>query len=293
VALAVVLVLLGLAGCGAGRSTGVPGGPTEGELTQARQALARWAEAVRAAGGSQFSPVGDLTGQLGTWEPAVGDNAKRALLAGRVTAEVVLPGAPPDGGVVTWPGGTRTAVTVMSAAQALQALDAAGDPGSCGGCSALKVTGAHLGTGQVQTVRGPARAPVWEFSLAGTSVLISRVAVAADRTVTVTPPPWNANDPPAGLSIDDATVSADGMTLTAGLVGAPGPASQPCGVDYTGQAVESDTAVVVIITAHPHQGDDACAAIGARRTAAVRLSHALGDRAVLEVRQGLPVPIHS
>jgi hypothetical protein len=120
--------------------------------------------------------------------------------------------------------------------------------------------------------------------------VITRIAVAASQTITVTPPPWNANDPPAGLSIDDATVSTDGMTLGVGFVGAPGPAAQPCGADYTAQAVESDTAVVVLIFPHPHPGDDACATVGARRTATVRLTRPLGPRAVLEVRQGLPVP---
>ena len=277
---------------GAGRPSGVPGTPGERELTQARQALARWAEAVRAAGGQEFSPVGELTGQLGSWEPAVGDNAKRALLAGRVIATPALATTPPTGGAVTWPGGATTPVPVLSAAQALQALVAAGHPDSCGGCTPLRVTGASLGTGPVPTTRGSAQAPVWRFSLAGSGVILTRVAVAANRTVTVTPPPWNAGDPPEGLSIDDAAVSANGTTLTVGFVGAPQPASQPCGADYTGQAVESDTAVVVIILIDPHQGDDACGAVGARRTATVPLARPLAGRAVLDVRQGLPVPVN-
>ncbi|PSK66400.1 hypothetical protein B0E53_01649 [Micromonospora sp. MH33] len=48
--------------------------------------------------------------------------------------------------------------------------------------------------------------------------------------------------------------------------------------------------MVVIVITHPHAGDEACAALGALRTAEVELAQPLGERAVLEVRQGLPVP---
>ena len=42
---------------------------------QAHDALTRWADAVAAAGGpSPVVLVGELTGQVGDWEPAVGDN---------------------------------------------------------------------------------------------------------------------------------------------------------------------------------------------------------------------------
>jgi hypothetical protein len=75
------------------------------------------------------------------------------------------------------------------------------------------------------------------------------------------------------------------------FVGSPGPASQPCGADYTAEAVESDLAVVVIVTEHRNPGLATCTAVGARRTAAVELASPLGDRAVLEVREGLPVPV--
>src|SRR4029453_15624259 len=62
---------------------------------QAREPLARYDQAVGDAGGSQgFVPVGDLTGQLGDWEPANGDNNKAALLSGRVRAATALPAAP-------------------------------------------------------------------------------------------------------------------------------------------------------------------------------------------------------
>lgn len=71
----------------------------------------------------------------------------------------------------------------------------------------------------------------------------------------------------------------------------PDPGSQQCGADYTGEAVESANAVVVIIIEHPHADTMGCTALGALRTAPVELARPLGDRAVLEVRQGLPVPV--
>ena len=113
----------------------------------------------------------------------------------------------------------------------------------------------------------------------------------ADAT-TVVPPTWNPSDPPVGISIEWATGTADGKKLTVGFTGAPGPASQGCGADYTAEAVESQTAVVVIVTKHPHSAfGETCSAVGAVRTAEVELAAPLGNRAVLEVREGRPVAV--
>ena len=79
--------------------------------------------------------------------------------------------------------------------------------------------------------------------------------------------------------------------MTVSFTGSPWPTAQPCGADYTGEAVESANAVVVIVLTHPHRANEACTAIGARRTTVVQLAQPLGERAVLEVQQGLPVPV--
>jgi hypothetical protein len=50
-------------------------------------------------------------------------------------------------------------------------------------------------------------------------------------------------------------------------------------------------AVVVIVIEQPHAADEDCPAIGAPRTTTVDLAQPLGERAVLDVPQGLPVPI--
>jgi hypothetical protein len=259
---------------------------------QAQTALTRWADAVAAAGGqSAFVPVGELTAQVGDWEEAVGGNNKMALMAGLVEAAVSLAADTPPDGQLRWQDGTTKTVRLFSAQKALSDLkaDATGSP--CPECVPLQITGARLTTGPIDTSRGPAVAPIWEFTLQGTAVRVTRVAIA-DR-VAVVPPPWDPNNAPVGISIDSATGTVGGQQLTVSFTGAPNPGSQPCGADYTAEPVESPTAVVVIVTEHPHSSffGESCTAVGAFRTAEVALSAPLGDRTVLEVQQGRAVAV--
>jgi hypothetical protein len=257
---------------------------------QAQADLARWADAVAIAGGqSAFVPVGDLTSQVGDWEEAVGDNNKQALMAGLVETAVSLSAKTPPDGELRWRNGGTATVRLISAQQALSALKADANGSSCPTCVPLQITGARLTSGPVETSRGPAEAPVWEFTMQGTAVRVVRVAIAA--RVSVVPPPWDSSDPPVGISIDSATGTVGGRQLTVGFTGAPAPGDQGCGADYSAEAVESPTAVVVIVTEHPNSGFGACTAVGAPRTAEVGLSAPLGERAVLEVREGLPVAV--
>src|SRR6266498_3319245 len=142
-----------LGGCGPGGSG--PGGDDPGRLRQqARDALVRYDKAVLDAGGPQsFVPVGDLTGQLGDWEPTNGDN-KQALQSGRVVAATALPAAPQPAGKVAWDNGAVQTISLISADEALQQLAAAG-AGRCPECVPLEVTGARLTTARIQTTRGP------------------------------------------------------------------------------------------------------------------------------------------
>ncbi len=113
----------------------------------------------------------------------------------------------------------------------------------------------------------------------------------AGGTVTVTPPAWDPNVGVPGMAIQSATVTAAGTRLTAEFTGAPAPAAEPCGIDYAAEVVESANAVVVILIAQHHAYDEVCPMIGFPRTAAVNLARPLGDRAVLEVQLGQPVPV--
>lgn len=262
------------------------------EHEQAQDALNSWAAAVAAAGGQQaFAPVGELTGQIGDWEESVGDNNKAALYAGLLVAAKALPAGAPGDAEVRWEDSTTRTVRTLSAAQALEELRATATA-ECPECVALQVTGARWSLATVQTSRGPATAPAWEFTLEGTDVVVTQIAVAAPDQITVKPPPWDSNDPPTGLSVESATGTVAGGQLTVAFTGAQSGADKPCGADYATEAVESSTAVVVIVIEHLNL--PVCAArdlVGYRREATVRLAAPLGDRAVLEVKQGLPVPV--
>jgi len=289
--LVVVTLALVLAGCDPIPAIGDASHGTDREHRQAEAALARWTAAVKAGGGVQaFVPVGEMTGQIGDWEEAVGDNNKRALMAGLVEAATPLPSDDPSEAMVRWADGTTRSIRPISAMQALADVRTTA-PTSCEDCVPLKVTAARLSTAAIQTSRGEASAPAWEFTIRGTKVRVTRIAIAANDGIAVVPPELDANDPQSGISIQSAQGTANGTSLIVGFVGAPGPASEACGADYTAEAVESESAVVVIVIPHEHGGLGACSAVGALRTATVVLARPLGDRAVLEVRQGLPVSV--
>jgi hypothetical protein len=280
--LAVLVTALAVSACaGVGTASHVP---EDRAHQQADAALQHWADAFAAAGGQQgLAVVGDRTGQIGDWEPEVGGNNKLALLAGKVESAIQLPTETPSPAEVRWADGTVRTVATISAAEALQELkESAGQP--CADCDALDITAATLGSTTVETTRGLATAPAWDFSLGGTGVHLTRVAVASTATVRVTPPPWDPNDPPVGVSIDSAWGNVGTLQLTVRFVGG-------CGADYETEAVESELAIVVIITEHPNPSGDGCRLVGSAHTATVRLESPLGDRAVLEMRQGLPVPV--
>jgi hypothetical protein len=277
-----IVVALAAAGCG---ESAVDAAKLH---LQAQAALSRWADAVAVAGGpSTVVLVGERTGQVGDWEAAVGDNNKTALYAGMIAADPPLSSVAPPPGEVRWQDGTSASVSILSARQALLAIQT-DTSSSCGDCRILHVKTASLTTAAIQTSRGAATGPVWELAIDGTAVKVTRVAIA--DAITVVPPAWDANNAPVGITIESASGTVGGRMLTVNFVGAPLPGNQPCGEDYTAAAVESDLAVVVIVTRHAGVGG-ACSAVGAARTAIATLAAPLGARAVLEVQQGLPVPV--
>ena len=295
------LVALGMAALGCSSDVLAPGGSSIPTRTgrpeldrihqQAHDALQRWADAVRDNGGAAITFTGDLTAQIGEWEPAVAQNNAAALEGGAVTAATELSAERPGRREVKWVDGTKVEVEVLSAGAALAALaESAGS--ACEGCEALVVTEANLATGLVETSTGPAEAPMWVYAVEGSAVRITRVAV--DKGVTIDPPPWNAADPPVGIAIELAIGSPDSRSLEVQFTGAVEEGDTPCGADYTAETVESDLAIVVIVVERRNMdGVDACDAIGRTRTVEVRLEGQLDERAVLEVRQGLPVPVHA
>lgn len=283
---AICLVLAALAAsCSA-----LPGsGPDMGQLEeQAKVVLARWADAVAAAGGpSGVVPVGDLTGQVGDWEEGVGQN-KAALMAGMVEQDGGLSTDVPPDGEVRWPDGTTKVVPLISAVDALTAIRM-GAGGRCDDCTPIHVTSARLASGPITTSRGPGTAPIWEFALAGTAVRLTRVALG--DPITVEPPAWDPASPPIGLAIETASAMGEGRSITVTFVGAPAPGDQPCGADYTAAAFESDLAVAIIVVGRSGPTIGGCAAVGAIRTARADLRDPLGERAVLDGVRGIPVAV--
>lgn len=114
------------------------------------------------------------------------------------------------------------------------------------------------------------------------------IAAAGSGPVSGSPRPWGS---PPGIAIESAAGSRSGTQLTVTFTGARGPATQSCGADYHAEPVESANAVVVIVIAQPHSYAETCLLVGYTRMAALNLAQPLGQRAVLEIRQGKPVPV--
>lgn len=251
---------------------------------QAQEALDRWAQAVKDNGGSTITFTGALTSQIGEWEPAVATKDRAALAGGAIVASTPLSTERPGKQEVRWTDGPKLETEVLSAAQALEQLVADVAKPCKASCTPLEITDANLATGLTETSTGPAEVPTWVFTIKGTAVRVTRVAV--DRSVTVTPGPWSVDDPPAGISIYAARGDASSRTIEAEFVGAEGDCAT-----YAAEAVESDQAIVIIVDEHTRSGG--CPATGVIRSATVSLAAPLGDRVVLEGRQGLPVPVEA
>jgi hypothetical protein len=286
-----------VAGCA---STPVPG-PVGPEATpeagdrlreRARVVLANYEKAVGDAGlvvvGRQETTI------AGTLEPR-NEHLKTAIAAGRLEAAGELPAAPHEKGEAVWSSGRRLSLPLLSARESLRLLAVDDD---CPQCVRHSVTGARLTTMRVPTTRGPATVPAWEFSLKDTEVRVLRMALDSGVPVTVNPPVGSPDDVPDGAAAESARV--DGKRLTVTLTGAQEGADQPCGIDYIAEAVESDTAVAVLVRVRYYSGPTpevppgtafGCTMAGFPRTATVTLAEPLNGRAVLEVQQGQPVPL--
>ncbi|XVV17327.1 hypothetical protein ACQP2X_24000 [Actinoplanes sp. CA-131856] len=280
-----VTAMTAIGGCGATTTPAAPEpAPTPADQ-RAWEVLASYDRVARDE--VLFLPTGGLTGHVGALEPS-NEHYKAAIGAGRIEAVAPLPVAPRPKGTVVWAGGGKLAVPLTDAGEALQQVISE-NGGDCPGCTAVPVTGARMTTTRIPTTRGEATVPAWEFTLKGSAFRITRVAVAPSSALPYTPPPGTAGGPPA----ESATVA--GRTLTLTVTGSRAPASEPCGADYSARAVESAHAVVVIVEERQYDGDYAdnvaCSMAGFPRTATVDLAAPLGERAILDVQQGSPVPL--
>jgi len=292
-----LIAVMTLSGSGAGGAEDGGGEPyrppTLPQLREhARDALTRYDKAVgEVRGVRRFVPVGDLTTTVGELETA-NEDLKRAVVAGQLFLASALPLATPRSGTIVWADGVSRSVPVLSAEDAL-AAHRAHDGVGCDGCAPLAVTGARLVTMHVHTTRGEATMPAWEYALNGTALRVTYAAVGRSDVVTVTSPPWDPSHPLPGEAIATATTAMNSRDLTVSFIGGLGPASEPCGVDYHAEAIESGNAVIVILMVERRHGDgnEICTLVGYPRTESVLLARPLGERAVLEGQQGTPVAV--
>ncbi|GIF51690.1 hypothetical protein Afe04nite_62290 [Asanoa ferruginea] len=250
--------------------------------------LARWDRAATSNEITVYQPLGAFR-QVGDWEPALGDS-KAALLAGLVEAAGALPAAPDRRDVRLHDGRTRP-VRPLSAAETLdraKRLAMRDAPSACPTCSPLRVAGARLVSAALGTVGGRATAPAWELRLEGSAVRLVAVAVP-DSAVTELEAFGRPEGQNAGSWIERAD-PVDGPALAVVFPAAPYGADKPCGADYTGEAVESARAVVVLLATiryYEKEGPDDCPAGVQQLT--IPLRRPLGDRVVLQLFTGVPV----
>ena len=215
---------------------------------------------------------------------ATGDQ-KVAFVDGRFALSVQLPAAPLTG-KVRWPGGATATVRLLTAAQAYRTL---ATEQSCPGqpCPPpLVITGAKPGTVSVGTSRGNAIVPAWTFTARS---LASAITVAALAPGSYQTQPDHLPGLPAG-GLDGFTgaglglVSADGRQIHV-LVG-----KSPC--DTRSGALVYETASAVIIgswTYNPHP-EGGCVDSLEMEAVPVKLATPLGNRVVLSVYDGRPLP---
>jgi hypothetical protein len=149
----------------------------------------------------------------------------------------------------------------------------------------VTLTAVRLTTLVVETTRGQATVPAWQFSFAETGV---RLLVAAAQAARVEP---TSRGRGAGMPVFDASIASDGRTLTVGFVEARPSSRIPCGADYFGYPVESANAVGVVITVRAYPRRVVCAAVGYGREVTVRLAAPLAGRSVLELQGGTAVAL--
>ncbi|WP_328996005.1 hypothetical protein OG394_15240 [Kribbella sp. NBC_01245] len=267
-----------------GGGTAVPGSSSvdEASMAQARQALAHWEAAVRANPAVGVLPTTQVIGQ---WEPAFLKRHAEAIASGAVKPGAKLDQKIQPPGKLVWADGEERPTMVLTANATYEQFPM--PVATCAACEPLEVTGARRTSMTIQTARGPVGVPAWRFSLRDTEVELVRSAIPPP---TVTPLPQKPSQSHVWYRLDAAKVGADGRTVTVEFSGAVGPRSQPCGADYTAQAVESGEAVVIIVVADVHRGDGACPTVAKQRTVTVDLPKPLAGRVIVQLAEGVPVP---
>lgn len=252
--------------------------------------LAAWDKALGAIAGRPTIVTSDLSGQIGNWSKAEGDNNKQAELGGMMHAgadvQTASAPAPRD---IRWADGTTQRMRVLSPAATLMTLTSSRS-GSCDGCTPIVLEHPRLIDTTVQTPFGPATIPAWSYAVRGSAVRFTQVAVAAGDFPEVKGLPYGPTDP--GMS-ESAHIDRSGALVLSFIAGPPA-SDGPCGVDYTGRVIESDRALAVVLeqvpAAEPADPDLVCPADAMTRTLRIVPPHPLGARVLIDGRSAMAIP---
>jgi hypothetical protein len=143
-------------------------------------------------------------------------------------------------------------------------------------------------SGMVVAATALPTAPAWEFTVEGSAARLTRIAIAPADVRPVTP---TRAEPRHFPEVSGATVDVTGLRLSTEFMGMVNDGDRDCGADYTAEVVESTRGVVVLVYEHRNASAVACRAIGRMRTLTTTLATPLGDRTVVELNAGLPVPV--
>jgi hypothetical protein len=284
-----VAAAVALTGCGPGRTVAgsggfdAPSGATDGVGSAAppsgghpADALARWQAFPVTA-----TPRPLILTRGAVIDPATGfptGDDKLAYLAGNVEFDTTVPVAP----------ATSAGYAIVSAKAALDRLRATGS--SQPPTRPLRIVTVSLVQASFGTDRGPRLLPAWRFRLDQVRDPVQVLAVDSKYL-------WRSTVGGSTRMDLGASLSEDGLSADVSFWGSR-PGLGPCGAEYTGDVVESRTAVLVTprqVKPNPQGSTSSqvvCTAMAAKRTVTVRLSAPLGAR-VLVTPEGAAVSVTS
>jgi hypothetical protein len=175
-----------------------------------------------------------------------------------------------------WGSGVSASYRSIGSAAAWSALTARSPGGNRSDCASLQpfvVTAVRWGAAEFATDRGSATMSAWLFDVPEVDGHLGYPALDPSAY-------WTGHPIPSEGRLG-AKVSADGRTLTIGVVGGRDQAG-PCGADYTTSAAESPTAVAVAIKTIPHDPNAVCDLVATMYFIEVHLQAPLGGRVLVD-----------
>ena len=268
-----LLAALMVAACGA-----IPGG--QGNLpvpSPPTAALARWSDFPVSAKPRPIIWFGDVVEEAGPGQFPNEEGKLRWVCHKFVLGPgVVLSNTSSATATATWAQGVSASYGSIGSAVAWSALMARQPGANRSDCASLQpyvVTAVRWAAAQFSTDRGAATMSAWLFDVPEADGHLGYPALDPAAY-------WTGHATTSEGQLG-ANVSADGRTLTIGVVGGRDQ-SGPCGADYTTSAAESPTAVAVAIKTIPHDPNAVCDLVARMYSIEVHLKAPLGARVLLD-----------